>query len=44
MPFKYSNDIKDVYVNICDYNLNEKCKTWIEFDDSIGDTVSNKIT
>ena len=39
---EYSNDIKDVYQNIEDYNPNKKRETLIVFDDMIADMINNK--
>ena len=38
----YSNDMDDIFKNIEKYNLNEKRKTLIVFDDTIGDMQGNK--
>ena len=39
---KYSNDMKDVYKNIEEYNLGKKRKVLIVFDDIIADMINNK--
>ena len=39
----YSNDMKDVYKNIENYNPNKKPKVLIVFDDMIADMINNKI-
>ena len=39
---KYSNDMKDVYKNIEDYNPGKKRKVLIIFDDMIADMINNK--
>ena len=39
---KYSNDMKDVYKNIEEYNLGKKRKVLIVFDDMIADMINNK--
>ena len=39
---EYSNDMKDVYKNIEDYNPNKKRKVLMVFDDMIADMISNK--
>ena len=39
---EYSNDIRDVYKNINYYNLDQKNKILIAFDDMIADMVHNK--
>ena len=38
---EYSNDMQDVYKNIEDYNLGEKRKVLIVFDDMIADMINN---
>ena len=40
---EYSNNMKYIYKNIEDYNPNKKQKFLIVFDDSIADTLSNKM-
>ena len=40
---EYSNNMKDIYKNIEDYNPNKKQKLLIVFDDSIAITLSNKM-
>ena len=37
---EYSNDMDDIYKNIEDYNLDEKRKSLIVFDDMIADMLS----
>ena len=37
-----SNDMDDIYKNIEEYNLNEKCKILLVLDDLIADMLSNK--
>ena len=39
---EYSNDMKDIYKNIEDYNPNKKRKILIVFDDIIADMLCNK--
>ena len=39
---EYSNDMHNVYKNIVEYNLNNKRKILIVFDDMIADVLSNK--
>ena len=39
---EYSNDMKDVYKNIQDYNPGKKRKILIVFDDMIADIINNK--
>ena len=39
---EYSNDMKNIYKNIEEYNLNKKRKILIVFDDMIADMLSNK--
>ena len=39
---EYSNDIRDVYKNIEDYNLGRERKMLIVFDDIIADMINNK--
>ena len=39
---EYSNDMRDVYKNIEDYNLGKKRKILIVFDDMIADMINNK--
>ena len=39
---KYSNDMRDVYKNIEDYNLGRERKILIVFDDMIADMINNK--
>ena len=39
---EYSNDMQDVYKNIDDYNLRQKRKVLIVFDDMIADMINNK--
>ena len=39
---EYSNDIRDVYKNIEEYNLGKKHKVLIIFDDTIDDMINNK--
>ena len=39
---EYSNDMKDVYKNIQDYNPGKKRKILIVFDDMIADRINNK--
>ena len=41
---KYSNDMKDVYENINDYNLDKENKILIVFDYMIADMINNKKT
>ena len=38
---EYSNDMKDVYKNIEDYNPRKNCKILV-FDDLIADVINNK--
>ena len=38
---EYSNDMNDIYKNIEEYNLNNKRKILIIFDDTIADILSN---
>ena len=39
---EYSNDMEDVYKNIDEYNLGQKYKILIAFDDMIADMINNK--
>ena len=39
---EYSNDMRDVYKNIQDYNLGRERKILIVFDDRIADMINNK--
>ena len=39
---EYSNDMRDVYKNIEDYNLGRERKILIVFDDMIADMINNK--
>ena len=39
---EYSNDMQDVYKNIEEYNLGQKRKVLIAFDDMITDVINNK--
>ena len=39
---EYSNDMRDVYKNIEDYNLGRERKILIFFDDMIADMINNK--
>ena len=39
---EYSNDMRDVYNNIDDYNPNKENKILIVFDDMIADVINNK--
>ena len=39
---EYSNDIQDVYKDTEEYDLKNKRKVLIVFDDMIADTISNK--
>ena len=39
---EYSNDMRDVYKNIDEYNLDKDNKNLIVFDDMIADMISNK--
>ena len=39
---EYSNDMQDVHKNIEEYNLGEKSKVLIVFDDMIADMINNK--
>ena len=39
---EYSNDMRDVYKNIEDYNLRRERKILIVFDDMIADMINNK--
>ena len=39
---EYSNDMQDVYKNIEECNLGNKCKVLIVFDDMITDMISHK--
>ena len=39
---EYSNDVKDVYKNIGNYNPGKKRKILIVFDDMIADMINNK--
>ena len=39
---EYSNNMQDVYKNICEYNSGRKHKTFIIFDDMIADIIENK--
>ena len=39
---EYSNDMRDVYKNIEDYNLGRERKIFIVFDDIIADMINNK--
>ena len=39
---EYSNDMKYIYKNIEECNLNKKCKILIVFDDVIADMLNNK--
>ena len=39
---EYSNDMRDVYKNIEDYNLGRERKMLIVFDDMIADMINNK--
>ena len=39
---EYSNDMRDIYKNIEDYNLGRERKTLIVFDDMIADMINNK--
>ena len=39
---EYSNDMRDVYKNIEDYNLGREYKMLIVFDDMIADMINNK--
>ena len=39
---EYSNDMKDGYKNIDEYNLNKERKILIVFDDIIADMINNK--
>ena len=42
-PFmEYSNDMQDVYKNIEEYNLGEKSKVLIVYDDMIADMINSK--
>ena len=42
-PFiEYSNDMDDIYKSIEEYNLNEKWKILIVFDEMVADMLSNK--
>ena len=44
-PFtEYSNNMKDIYQNIEQYNLSRKFNILIVFDDMIADRISNKKT
>ena len=38
----YSNDMKDVYKNIAEYNIDKERKILIVFDDMIADMINNK--
>ena len=38
----YSNDMRDVYKNIEEYNPGKKRKVLIVFDDKIADMINNK--
>ena len=40
--FEYSNDMKDVYKNIDEYNADKERKILIVFDDMIADMINNK--
>ena len=39
---EYSNDMQDVYKNIEEYNIGNKSKVLIVFDDMIADMINNK--
>ena len=39
---EYSNDLRDIYKNIEDYNLGGERKKLIVFDDMIADMINNK--
>ena len=39
---EYSNDMKDVYKNTEEYNVDKECKILIVFDDVIADMTNNK--
>ena len=39
---EYSNDMRDIYKNIEDYNLGKERKILIVFDDMIADMINNK--
>ena len=39
---EYSNDMRDVYKNIDEYNLDKENKTLIVFDNMIADMIHNK--
>ena len=39
---EYSNDMKDVYKNIDEYNADKECKILIVFDDVITDMINKK--
>ena len=39
---QYSNDMRDVYKNIEDYNLGRERKILIVFDDMVADMINNK--
>ena len=39
---QYSNDMQDIYKNDEDYNIGEKGKILIVFDDMIADMINNK--
>ena len=39
---EYSNDMRDVYKNIDEYNLDKDNKNLIAFDDMIADMINNK--
>ena len=39
---EYSNDIRDAYKNIEEYNLGKKRKVLMVFDDMIADMINNK--
>ena len=39
---EYSNDMRDVYKNIEDYNLGRERKMLMVFDDMIADMINNK--
>ena len=39
---KYSDNMIDIYINFEDYNPNKKRKILIDFDDIVGDMLSNK--
>ena len=39
---EYSSDIRDVYKNTDEYNIDKDCKVFIAFDDIIADVIHNK--